>query len=381
MHTHMRTTDTRPLDEVYDVPALVKTLQTAHLNLADSLTDWFRLAYAMADAGLDEEDFLILSAEAGEKYRYKENHSLYASALRKAKSTDSRGIRCLLGMAKAHGIDIRRFYKPPENYGQTITKTKTNIRHSKPQSTSMTTEPYPLHIQHLGELGSRLVDAYYHSEHPNAFLSALTGNGILTQEQMEHACRLYRLGRARNGSIVFWQIDEQQRVRDGKLMHYGPDAHRLKDPNHHASWVSFKLKNTLGADGQPLLSAGWNASRCLFGQHLLDGSGNRPVAIVESEKTAVICSELMHSHDYLWMATGGLSSLKAETLRPLEGRTVVVFPDTDPSGQTFGEWKAVCRRAMATLAIDLRIMDILERCATPEQKARKIDIADFLLES
>jgi hypothetical protein len=233
----------------------------------------------------------------------------------------------------------------------------------------------------LGELGSRLVDAYYHSEHPNAFLSALTGNGILTQEQMEHACRLYRLGRARNGSIVFWQIDEQQRVRDGKLMHYGPDAHRLKDPNHHASWVSFMLKNTLGADGQPLLSAGWNASRCLFGQHLLDGSGNRPVAIVESEKTAVICSELMHSHDYLWMSTGGVSSLKAETLRPLEGRTVVVFPDTDPSGQTFGEWKAVCRRAMATLDIDLRIMDLLERCATPEQKARKIDIADFLLES
>lgn len=48
------------------------------------------------------------------------------------------------------------------------------------------------------------------------------------------------------------------------------------------------------------------------------------VALVESEKTAVICAGLMPR--FLWLATGGKSMIN-ERLLVLKGRKVVAFPD------------------------------------------------------
>lgn len=49
------------------------------------------------------------------------------------------------------------------------------------------------------------------------------------------------------------------------------------------------------------------------------------IALVESEKTAVIMSILIPN--YIWMATGGKSNLKMELLKPIKNRSVVLFPD------------------------------------------------------
>ena len=53
------------------------------------------------------------------------------------------------------------------------------------------------------------------------------------------------------------------------------------------------------------------------------------ICIVESEKTAVICSE--HFPDCIWMACGGLSNISCEKLKPLMdlGRRIQLFPDKD----------------------------------------------------
>src|SRR5690606_12784869 len=64
--------------------------------------------------------------------------------------------------------------------------------------------------------------------------------------------------------------------------------------------------------------------QCLFGEHLLRGNNN-PVAIVESEKTAVVAS--MYLPKFIWLATGGLSNLSPEKCQVLKGRNVVLFPD------------------------------------------------------
>lgn len=50
----------------------------------------------------------------------------------------------------------------------------------------------------------------------------------------------------------------------------------------------------------------WELPQCLFGEHLLKKYPNKTVALVESEKTAIICSALMP--DYIWLATGGKKS-------------------------------------------------------------------------
>ena len=214
------------------------------------------------------------------------------------------------------------------------------------------------------------------------FCKSVVSCGYLTEQQLQHAVQRYRLGMSRDGGVVFWQIDERQQVRTGKVMYYLPDCHRIKTRN--PTWVHTLLKNSL--------PKGFTLHRCLFGQHLLmsDGRGERSdgrsmnrepvICIVESEKTAVICSE--HFPDCIWMACGGLQMLSAPMLQPLTPYKVVIFPDTDPQGDSFRRWTAVCQdaRKQYHFRYPLRISSILELHATAEQKQRKIDLVDFLFE-
>jgi hypothetical protein len=62
----------------------------------------------------------------------------------------------------------------------------------------------------------------------------------------------------------------------------------------------------------------------LFGEHLLIDK-TKPVAIVESEKTAVIAS--VYLPQFIWVAVGSLTNLNAEKCNVLKGRTVTLFPD------------------------------------------------------
>ena len=105
----------------------------------------------------------------------------------------------------------------------------------------------------------------------------------------------------------------------------------------------------------------------------------KSVAIVEAEKTAVIMSE--RYPQYLWMASGGLSMLSAEKLLPLSDRHVVLFPDTDPNGTTFSCWRNIADEASRHSLYPVYVSPILELHATPEQKAAKIDLVEFLFNS
>ena len=50
------------------------------------------------------------------------------------------------------------------------------------------------------------------------FCRALVANGYLTEAQMQHAAQRYRLGRSRDGGVIFWQIDTTGTIFDGKIM-------------------------------------------------------------------------------------------------------------------------------------------------------------------
>ena len=55
------------------------------------------------------------------------------------------------------------------------------------------------------------------------------------------------------------------------------------------------------------LPENWELTQCLFGEHLLSAidEKQKTVALVESEKTAIIASCIMPK--YIWLATGGKS--------------------------------------------------------------------------
>jgi hypothetical protein len=211
------------------------------------------------------------------------------------------------------------------------------------------------------------------------FCRSLVSEGYLTEQQMQQAARRYRLGRSKDGGVIFWEIDEMQQIRDGKIMFYHDDCHR--DHDRHPDWVSSRLKAHYGYNGD------LPVDRCLFGLHLLPLLSRRgqgwsdppPIAIVESEKTAIICSELFPQA--VWLASGGLSMLNVARLYPLRDYKVVLFPDTDPEGKAFQSWRSIALTAQEHFKHPIRISRLLEDHASPSQKSRKIDLVDFLFET
>ena len=174
----------------------------------------------------------------------------------------------------------------------------------------------------------------------------------------------YHVGSAKKWghSTVFWQIDAEGRVHAGKIMLYHAETgHRVKDPHPLVSWVHTELRlNDFRLD------------QCFFGEHLLADS-QKPVAIVESEKTAIIAS--FYIPEYIWLATGGKNGCFNERhLHPLLGRNVVLFPDIG----MMDEWKKRAEE-MIRKGIHVVISDYLEKNATEDERQDGYDIADYLL--
>jgi hypothetical protein len=162
------------------------------------------------------------------------------------------------------------------------------------------------------------------------------------------------------GATVFWQIDAQGKIRTGKIMLYSPTTgKRLKEPYNHIDWVHHALKHPE-----------FKLQQCLFGEHLLIDK-TKPIAIVESEKTAVIAS--VYLPQFIWCAAGGLSNMKADLCKILKGRTVILFPDLNG----FEKWsnKAKELSHIATFIVS----DLLERKATEAEKKQGFDLADYLI--
>ena len=162
-----------------------------------------------------------------------------------------------------------------------------------------------------------------------------------------------------NGATVFWQI-AQSKVRTGKIMLYNPSTgKRIKEPYNHINWVHRVLE-----------LPEYNLQQCLFGEHLLQDK-SKPVAIVESEKTAIIAS--IYLPRFIWLAVGSLTNLNAEKCCILKGRTITLFPDLNG----FVKWNSKAKE-LSHLATFI-VSDLLERKASEAERKQGFDLADYLV--
>ena len=176
----------------------------------------------------------------------------------------------------------------------------------------------------------------------------------------------YQLGVTKAGDVIFFQIDREGRCRTGKVMNYDPvTGHRIKDDTSKCpiTWIHALMKR------KGLLPEEWELSQCLFGEHLLSKYPDRTVALVESEKTAVICAGFIP--EYVWLATGGKTSL-GNKLDVLSGRKVVAYPDVD----AYGFW---CERL--SIYSNIKVSDYLQYIAGDNPNFSHMDLADLSLES
>jgi hypothetical protein len=197
------------------------------------------------------------------------------------------------------------------------------------------------------------------------FLCSILDIDKLESPTIVRVCEEYFVGATKDNAVIFWQIDVNKNVRTGKIIRYDTDGHRIKDVNG-INWIHAVMKrnNQLKSD--------FNLCQCLFGEHLLTKYPDKDVAIVEAEKTAVICASVFPKR--IWLATGGKSQLSKDKMKVLKGRNVIMFPDVDG----FNEWSE--RAKELTFCKSVIVSDVLEKNATDEQRAKKIDIADWIVE-
>lgn len=173
------------------------------------------------------------------------------------------------------------------------------------------------------------------------------------------------------GACVFWQYDTGGWVRTGKIMLYNTaTGKRVKQPFNHITWahtVIAKQAATLGDDTAFVLK------QCLFGEHLLPGDPYKPVAIVESEKTAIIASVLIPQ--FTWLASGSLEGLNPAKCAVLKGRSVMLFPDVN----AYDKWKLKARELHTAMPDTLfTVSAVLEKMATEDDRKNGIDIGDVV---
>ncbi len=142
--------------------------------------------------------------------------------------------------------------------------------------------------------------------------------------QVQNAIEKYKIGSAKRfeGATLFWLIDINNKTRTGKIMLFDSETgKRVRKPKAKITWVHNQLK------WQNKLPNNYKLKQCLFGEHLLNQleNCNKTIAIVESEKTAIIMSIIYPK--YVWLACGSKEGIKLSLLLPIKNIAIVLFPD------------------------------------------------------
>lgn len=189
---------------------------------------------------------------------------------------------------------------------------------------------------------------------------------IHNEETVSRLISEYQIGVTKAGDAIFYQIDQNGRCRTGKVMKYNPTTgKRVKDESSPAAitWVHSLLKQ------QGVLPTEWELTQCLFGEHLLKRYPDKLVCLVESEKTAIICSGVAPS--CIWLATGGKGQLN-DRVEILDGRKILAIPDVDG----YDTW---CEKARERPYLSITVSDYLRKNASEEDQEAHIDIADIVI--
>ena len=236
------------------------------------------------------------------------------------------------------------YFLYPKGHGPVISYSTIAVERPKPTSY----HPFSLVIQ---------CAANYQKNNFIVFLKSIFPEG-----HIEKVLKRYSIGTSKywKGATVFWQIDQVKKVRHGKIMLYDKiTGKRIKRESGGAFISSVRAALKLND---------FNLKQCLFGLHLVDQTNHNPIAIVESEKTAVIMS--LFKPEYLWLATGSKNGFKYDYLKPLRSKKVIAFPD---KGE-YIDWLDKANE-LKKMGFDLTVSNMLEKTLFPSGT----DLADMYL--
>jgi len=243
---------------------------------------------------------------------------------------------------------------------------------NKPDDWRKAREPMPPPPpQKPGRLKFEYVQATLNRYDENQLVQWLSTLPGWNPEIAERTARSYYVGTG-NKSVnqwpIYWQVDDDGKARSGKLIKYNPaTGKRIKDDDVYSyDWIHrILIRSGMLPDDETR----WKLDQCLFGLHLIHTDKNKPIAIVEGEKTALIASQYLPT--FIWLSSGQLNGLSEKKLMPLKGRNVVLFPDKG----VYDDWKAKAEQLKHI--VSMKVSDLLEVKAPAEHDG--YDLADYLI--
>jgi len=195
----------------------------------------------------------------------------------------------------------------------------------------------------------------------NAFVQFLFDLFPDCSEEIQSVLKMYFVGTYQDYTC-FPQIDRLNRICKAKLIRFNRATGKRLKGEFDTSSLKTKLK----------LKADFNYKQIFFGEHLLSKFTNKPVAIVEAEKTAIIAS--LCFPEFVWLGSNSKTWLKAERLKRLDGRQIILYPDADG----FNQWQEIALEAKRQ-GLTVKVSNLIETHATNEQRTNGYDLADYLI--
>jgi hypothetical protein len=196
----------------------------------------------------------------------------------------------------------------------------------------------------------------------NAFVQFLFNLFPDCSEEIQSVLKMYFVGTF-DDYTCFPSIDRLNRVCRAKLIRFNRATGKRLKGDYDTSSLVRKLK----------LKEDFQYKQIFFGEHLLPKYPNKPVAIVEAEKTAIIAS--LCFPEFVWLGSNSKTWLKVERLKRLDNRQIVLYPDADG----FELWQSIALDAQRQ-GLTVKVSSLIENHATDEQRTNGYDLADYLIE-
>lgn len=232
--------------------------------------------------------------------------------------------------------------------------------------------PYHIPMHQIEKAMTLVSETGFYKWLVNTFFSVV---GI---ERIKEVLRLYKVGASSfmaNGfyAVSFPLINSEGSCIDCKIFHIDPNTGSRKTAPPLISGNESGRKDIQSTFLLAITDDPENPSYKLnkrrdkwayFGEHLLSIENHnlncnslqfiRKVAIVESEKTAVVCA-LVYP-EYIWIATGSMNNLTEERLRPFKNLECVIFPDRD----AFRKWSDMAEKLVKSgycISVDTTVIN------------------------
>lgn len=180
------------------------------------------------------------------------------------------------------------------------------------------------------------------------------------RSKVDAAWDRYYMGLTRNGSTIYWQIDQHLTAFTGECIAYMDSGKR--DPSKDEWWTH---------NGY----ADYTLRQCLFGLHIVPYDDS-PVIVVESAKNALIGSIVYP--ELTWTAVHSMSEFNGKKLFAIRKHPITAIPDVN----ALDDWQSKSD-SMNKQGYSVTVLDFLKVFNASDDERQQVgckgDIADLLL--